>query len=467
MQLVFVAVVATFILAYGQTSGDQAGTVAMVNGVPIRPTDFSRELRIEEGQAGSLDEAGRERLKDQVRARMIRSEVSLQEAEALGLQVSSREIAQSLLDTPYFSEEGKFSEKRYEAIIRQQGFTRAEYEDRVRKSLLRSKLDMLLWMGTSVAEPEVKAAYVNDATRIDLEYVRVRPSLFQDDMTFTDEEVATWLADNEARVKETYDRDFERLYDVPDKFHARLLRFEIREDGVEVNALEERMKGLLAELEAGADFDTLARRWSEDPSASEGGDLGLLTEAQLGSKVVSALTGVEVGAYSKVLADERQVRLYRFEAKEAAHVISMDDVKNDIARAIMVEDAAPAEAAAYAEKLLGSWTGDAAARTAMLDEQELTVLTTGPIPLSGDSVIGGVPAPILGAARDLAAGDTLPEVQEISGVYWVGALRSRTEADMTRYETEQENVREQVLFGKRREFREMWLDAAVADATVR
>ena len=467
MQLIFAAIVIAFIFAYGQTYGDKAGVVATVNGVPIRPTDFSREYRMAESQAGSMDEASREALQDQVKLRMIRSEVALQQAEALGLQVSTSEIAGAVLDTDYFQEDGVFSQKRYEAIIRQQGFTVAEYEDRLRKGLLRQKLDMLLWMGTAVSEPEVRAAWVDQATRIDLEYVRVRPSIFEDDISFSEEEVTAWLADNEPRVKETYDRDFERLYDVPDKYRARVIRFEILEDGVSAKDLEGRMKGLVDELSAGADFSDLARRWSEDPSAIDGGDLGLLTGAQLGSKVTAALTELEPGQRTDILADDRQVRLYQFEEKQPARVIPIDEVRQDIARALMTEDAAPIRAAKYAEELHTAWKEAGAVPTDMLDAQELTALTTGPVSLSGDSVMGGVPAPILAAARSLGSGELQPEVQELGGVYWVAGVKSRTEADMELYEQERDLVSERLLFEERRAFRDRWLDAAVANATVK
>ncbi|TNE91847.1 MAG: hypothetical protein EP330_03870 [Deltaproteobacteria bacterium] len=467
MQLVFMAIVIAFIFAYGQTSGDTVGTVATVNGTPIRATDWQREYRLaERGAAGSLDEAGREALGDRVKQQMIRKEVALQEAEDLGLQVSKAELAAWVLDQEYFKEDGKYSEKRYEAIIRQQGFTRAEFEDRVRKDLLRDKLTLLLWMGTTVAEPEVKKAFVEGATRIDLGYVRVRPAMFKDDITFSDEEVDAWLAENEARAKETYDSDFSRLYDVPDKYRARLIRFEILEDGVKPADLEERMKGLKAELEGGADFDALARRWSEDPSAAEGGDLGLLTESQLGSKVVSALSGLEEGALSGVLVNEREVRLYRFEGKEAAHIVEFETVKRDIARKHMIDDAAPGKAAAYAEDLLAKWKEAGTAPQELLDSQELTVQSTGPVSLAGD-VRGGVPEIVLSAARDLEPGAVADKVVETGGVYWVVSLRSRTEADMSLYEDQKARIYEEVLAQKRQQFSKNWLDSAVASASIK
>jgi peptidyl-prolyl cis-trans isomerase D len=467
MQLVFIAIVIAFIFAYGQTSGDTVGTVATVNGTPIRTTDWQREYRLaERGASGSLDETARDMLGERVKRQMVEKEVALQEAEALGLQVSKAELAAWVLDQEYFKEDGRFNEKRYQAIIRQQGFTRAEFEDRVREDLLRNKLTMLLWMGTTVAEPEVKQAFVESDTRIDLNYVRVRPSMFHDDIRFTDAEVDAWLGENEQRAKETYDSDFARMYDVPDKYRARVLRFEILEDGVSGPELEERMKGLKAELEGGADFDALARRWSEDPSAVDGGDLGLLTESQLGSKVVSALSGLEAGAMTDVMVNEREVRLYRFEGKEAAHIVEFDTAKRDIARTLMTEDQAPTRAAGFAEDLLAKWTEAGSAPTELLDAQELTVQSTGPIPLAGD-VRGGAPSVVIDAARSLEAGAMVDRVIEAGGVYWVVSLRSRTEADMDRYETERERIREQVLAQKRQLFSKNWLDSAVAAANVR
>ena len=116
MQLVFIAIVIAFIFAYGQTSGDTVGTVATVNGTPIRTTDWQREYRLaERGASGSLDDSARDMLGERVKEQMIRKEVALQEAEALGLQVSKAELAAWVLDQEYFKEEGRFNEKRYQA----------------------------------------------------------------------------------------------------------------------------------------------------------------------------------------------------------------------------------------------------------------------------------------------------------------------------------------------------------------
>ena len=74
---------------------------------------------------------------------------------------------------------------------------------------------------------------------------------------------------------------------------------------------------------------------------------------------------------------------------------------------------------------------------------------------------------MLKAATVSEVGSVLPEVYEADGVLWLGALIQRVDADMERYESEQEKIREIALSERRVAFFQSWVEDAVSSAVVR
>jgi peptidyl-prolyl cis-trans isomerase SurA len=74
-------------------------------------------------------------------------------------------------------------------------------------------------------------------------------------------------------------------------------------------------------LAAGADFGEVAMDYSEDPSASTGGDLGFLAESSLNrspAPLKAAVLGLKVGQVSQPVPDNGGYRILKLIAKEAA-----------------------------------------------------------------------------------------------------------------------------------------------------
>lgn len=64
-------------------------------------------------------------------------------------------------------------------------------------------------------------------------------------------------------------------------------------------ASEEEAKSVIAQLDKGADFTALAKKYSTDPSAEEGGDLGYFGHDDMVKEFADAAFAVPVGQYTK------------------------------------------------------------------------------------------------------------------------------------------------------------------------
>jgi len=72
--------------------------------------------------------------------------------------------------------------------------------------------------------------------------------------------------------------------------------------GIMVLSSEKQADAALTQLRAGADFSVLAKERSIDPTANDGGSMGLIDPEQLRPELASALKGIHPGEYSKVVA---------------------------------------------------------------------------------------------------------------------------------------------------------------------
>jgi hypothetical protein len=347
------------------------------------------------------------------------------------------------------------------------GYTKSSFEERLRDDLLREKLRQLVFMGATISEPVVRDSYVESNTQLDLKTLRVRPTMFYSKIDVSDEDATGWVTENPEKAKEIYDRDYERRYNHAEEVRVSMIRLQIKTDGQGAAELLPRMRTLKEELDGGADFATLAKKWSEDRTAEKGGDLGMRPLSRFDADEIEAVRDLEIGGISKTLTSGGDIKFYRLEGRQDASVEIFDDVKNAIAKQSLKEERAPAMAAELAEeKLLTVWKETGEAPQALLDEHGLVASTTGLIPAKGGSGPFQPPSEMMKAAKVAGIGSVLPEVYEAEGVLWIGALTQRVDADMATYELEKEQIREVALSERRVSFFQSWVADAVARAAV-
>jgi peptidyl-prolyl cis-trans isomerase D len=471
-QVVMALIIVAFVSLYIQPGGDRSSVVAEVNGEKILDTTYSRRYRevarMYEAQARrTLSDAEQREIGELVKQDLIDGTVLLQEARRLGVEVSDSEVARELLQLEFLrGPDGLFDEVLYDKYLKRAGTNRADFEEELRDKLVRAKVQQLVYLGASLSEPAIREAYVDSQTRVDLTVVRIRTAAFEDDVQVTDEERAKWLAENEAAVREAYDRDFERLYNHPEQVRLRLIQLAILPDGPPLADLVPRLNGLRDQIASGADMAELAKRWSEDASAKKGGDLGLRDVALLSEEMVKGTKDLKAGELSRVLTGPSHALFYRVEERVPARVDPLETVRDSIAERLIRAERVPALAAAFAEdQLLAKWRETGAVPQDLLDAQGLVARPTGPIPMQSSGPMSP-PQAMLDAARTAEVDSVLPEVYEEGGVLFVAQLTARTEPDLSDFEADKGQIREQMLVQRRNEFFESWLAVLKSRSTI-
>jgi len=111
---------------------------------------------------------------------------------------------------------------------------------------------------------------------------------------------------------------------------------------------EDEAKAILAQLKKGADFATLAKEKSKDPSAADGGDLGYFTREQMVPEFAEVAFKLDKGQISDPVKTQFGWHIIKVEDKRVKPTPTFDQVKGQIV--VYVEHRAQA---ALVEKLRG------------------------------------------------------------------------------------------------------------------
>ena len=224
---------------------------------------------------------------------MVDEQVAVLEAERQGIRVSDDELAQRIFAIPGLQENGRFiGEARYEQLLRQQRppITKAQFEDRFRRSIMVERLRTALTDWMAVSDAELETEYRKRNEKVKLQVVALTADSFRDKVSLSDADVAAYFEAHKAeyRVGEQrsikyllIDRDQVRLktvvppgdvqryyndniqqYQTPEQIRASHILLKI--DGKDEAAVRKRAEALLAQVKGGADFAALAKKESED-----------------------------------------------------------------------------------------------------------------------------------------------------------------------------------------------------------
>jgi peptidyl-prolyl cis-trans isomerase D len=293
--------------------------VAEVNGVDISVATYRRAL---EDQRRSLQQvlgrAADPRLFDtpefhqRVLDGLIDEVLISIDIEARGYRVSDAELGRQIRLSPQFQRDGQFDPKLYAALLRNAGLDVAGFEARLRRDVLvrqaesgyaqsaivtSTDLQTLLKLQAQQREATVavlKPARLRDRVKISaqaveqeyaanaeryqspervrIEYIRLDAADLAKNIQVSDDEVRKAMAEGAASAAGKEERRASHI----------LIKLPQGADAQAEKAAMAKAQALRAQLLAGADFATLARKNSEDPgSAAQGGDLGFVSRGAL------------------------------------------------------------------------------------------------------------------------------------------------------------------------------------------
>lgn len=365
--------------------------------------------------------------------RMIEEELVLQAAHAQGLQVTPQEVADALTRDPQFQENGRFiGVERYRALFQQAGIAIHDYEESERRRLLNQKYRSLVTTGVTVSDAEVEDELKRRLQKTSVDWLLVEPDAVAIPGGTDEAALQAWYREHEAQyrrgegrtgryvlfdpqslaatatvsdaeVRAAYDRDLPTRYSAKEQRRASHILLKVAPDAKPDDAakVEAKARDVLKRARAGEDFAALAKRNSEDSTASNGGDLNFFGRGQMVKEFEDASFSLPVGGISDLVKTRYGYHIIKVTDTRAGRTVPFEEVRDrvrqemqvDKARALATERAASFAAVAKKDGF------EKAAKAAGLTAKE-----TGPV-RAGDT-IADLPAsqPAAQRLQALAAG---------------------------------------------------------------
>lgn len=266
----------------------------------------------------------------------------------LGYRISDAQIRQAIEQEPAFQVDGKYSASVAKARLAQIGLSVPAFEADLRTSLARQQLQRAIALSEFVTPKEFErilsledeqrevryAAYASDEfAPAQIDAAAVQAYYAANSAKFMTPE-SVRLAYGELRLDQVaaqvtvIDSDLRKLYaenkdrySEPEKRRARHILVDDEKTAADV----------LAQLKAGADFATLAAKYSKDSvSAANGGDLGFATRSTFVAPFADALFGMQVGDTSGPVKTQFGYHIIQLEAIEPGKTKSFDEARPEL-----------------------------------------------------------------------------------------------------------------------------------------
>jgi peptidyl-prolyl cis-trans isomerase D len=289
---------------------------------------------------------------------LISRELLTQQANKDGYLVSDAEVYKLIREVPAFQEDGKFSQQRYEMVLRQNGENPAAYPEKAKRELSYSLLVAGMSQSGFVTKNELDRLTSLDSQKRDVHIATIPAARYLDGITITDADVKKYYDSHAARftLPETVELEYITLkrddflsqatpseddlkarFDEKVKANAANEQREAQHILITVDAkvkAEDALKKI-QEVEkrarAGEDFGKLAKEFSQDPgSVASGGDLGFASRGQFVPEFEKTLFSLKEGEISAPVKTQYGYHLIKLNHIQAPEVLSFEKLRPEL-----------------------------------------------------------------------------------------------------------------------------------------
>lgn len=331
LKWILIAIVVAFIIGFvyvdmglggagRNAQQDQRAYAARVNGETISFAEYQRAL----GNAMNYySQMSRQPLTPemmeamglpkQVLDQLVDQKLLLQQAERLHLTATPEEVRSKIMEIPVLSQGGKWvGDEMYNRFTSSRGYaTPSEFEDELSRQITLSKMDSAMSNSLVISPKAAEAEYKRVSENAKIKYALLPADRFALTVNVTPDEVKQYyqqhqnkymhgdqrevkylvadtnnirsqIVPSDAELKQRYEASKEE-YKVQNSAHVLhiLVKVDPKATPAEDAAAKAKAENIVKQLRAGADFGTLAKANSDDPSSSSGGgDMGFVEQGQ-------------------------------------------------------------------------------------------------------------------------------------------------------------------------------------------
>jgi peptidyl-prolyl cis-trans isomerase D len=261
---------------------------------------------------------------------MIYRQILLNIANRLGIVIADDVIRDRIIKAPAFQRDGQFDMDVYKGILSSELYmTPADFEGTMRKELACAFVVDVVVGNTRLSPEELKEYVNNYLESASINYVVFPFSEYNDKVSITQGDIEKYYDDHKEKYWKpesvkikyvyidinkmmqsvdvtddqitSYYEDHKNDYADMGMIHTKQILIKVPEGAstsADVSAKEKAMN-IIKELDRGADFSDLAKKYSEDPSSSKGGDLGFYVIGEKGDEFDKAAVNLNEREYTK------------------------------------------------------------------------------------------------------------------------------------------------------------------------
>jgi peptidyl-prolyl cis-trans isomerase D len=361
--LIIISMVVTLIpgLMSGTIGASSPDAVATVAGESITVADFQQQFELvtrNQTIPPMLRSAYAKQLLDQ----MIFQHALQYEAGRLGIRITPEEETRrikEILPTAWSGD--TWLKDRYASEVqRATGMSVSEFEAYLRNEMLLEKFRELVTDGLNVSQQEIEREFRWRNEKVKIDYVVIKPADLASSIHPSEAELATWFAKNSSRYQIPERRsaryallDLSKLrsatsvsdealrayynshiddYKVENRVNVEHILFKtVGKTDAEVAEIRQRAEDVLRQAKHGANFEDLAKKYSEDDGTkAKGGALGWIVEGQTVPEFQQAAFSLPKGAISDLVKTQYGFHIIKVLDRETAHTKPFEEVRDSI-----------------------------------------------------------------------------------------------------------------------------------------
>ena len=366
---VLIAIIAiVFVFYFGYSFRErQASKLASVNGDVITVVQYEKAYRnLLEGLQREYRGMWNDNLiklfdlKNRALDGLITQKLVSQEAKRIGLDVTEKEVQEKILSYPAFQFRGAFDESRYRSVLLNNRMTPEDFEEVLSQELLQEKVRQFLTTFSPVTEQEILDQYTYANKKVKVSFVQFKPDQYKDKVKVEEASLEKYFEENKEKyripekikvvyivvdpnafkdqvkvsdeqIKEYYEEHIDTFKEKK-RVKARHILFKLAENASpeEEAKVKQKAEDVLKKAKAGENFAELAKKYSEGPTAKDGGDLGYFSENQMVKPFEEAAFKLKKGEVSDLVRTSFGYHIIKVEDVKEARTKSLEEVKGQI-----------------------------------------------------------------------------------------------------------------------------------------
>ncbi|MCF8024022.1 MAG: SurA N-terminal domain-containing protein [Desulfobacteraceae bacterium] len=373
--LLGIIVLAFVFMGAGSFYSNRQSEVARVNGKPISIKEYQQTYQmivqnLEQRFGSRLDQEMIERLnlRQQAIDRLIKKHLIMQVAEKNNLRLPDQVLANSIAGIQAFQSNGNFDPQRYKQVLSRSRLSPEAFEALQKENIITGMVENIVANAVPVSEDEARAWFNWKNTEVKIRYAKFSGKDF-DNVSVSEKEVEQYFEKHkdsyktEPKIKARYIRFAPENYlnkvqvtkaEINDYYHsnqsgfttpetveARHILLKVPEDADEKTVQEVRKKAaeIMEKASSGADFAELARKFSEGPSAADGGYIGTLEKNDAVKPFSDQAFSMQPGEISPPVRTRFGWHIIKAEDHTPASVKPIDEVKEKIRQKLALRKA--------------------------------------------------------------------------------------------------------------------------------